>query len=38
MVNLDDVTLVDYDFKAAAEAKEELTARFDAEIAAAPKE
>ncbi|MDO5676598.1 MAG: ABC transporter substrate-binding protein [Propionibacteriaceae bacterium] len=38
MVNLDEVTLVDYDFKAAAEAKESLTARFDEEIAAAPKE
>lgn len=38
MVNLDDITLVDYDFKAAADAKEALTARFDEEIAAAPKE
>lgn len=38
MVNLDEVTLVDYDFQAAAEAKEALTARFDEEIAAAPKE
>lgn len=38
MVKLDEVTLVDYDFKAAAEAKPELTARFDEEIAAQPKE
>lgn len=38
MVNLDEVTLVDYDFEAAAEAKPELTKRFDAEIAPQPKE
>lgn len=38
MVNLADITLVDYDFQAAADAKEALTARFDEEIAAAPKE
>ena len=38
MVKLDDVTLVDYDFKAAAEAKPTLTKRFDEEIAAQPKE
>lgn len=38
MVNLDEVTLVDYDFAAAAEAKPELTRRFDAEIAPQPKE
>lgn len=38
MVNLDDVKLIDYDFGAAAAAKPELTARFDEEIAAQPKE
>ena len=32
------MNLVDYDFEAAAAAKKELTSRFDAEIAAAPKE
>jgi iron(III) transport system substrate-binding protein len=38
MVKLSDITLVEYDFAAAAAAKPNLTARFDAEIAAAPKE
>ncbi|MDN5570072.1 MAG: ABC transporter substrate-binding protein [Propionibacteriaceae bacterium] len=38
MVDLDSVTLVDYDFAAAAAAKRELTARFDAEVAAQPRE
>ena len=38
MANLADITLVDYDFAKAAERKKELTARFDAEIAAQPKE
>lgn len=38
MVNLDEVTLVDYDFAAAAAAKPALTARFDEEIAAQPRE
>ena len=38
MVNLDDVKLIDYDFGAAAAAKPELTARFDEESAAQPKE
>ncbi|ACZ31999.1 extracellular solute-binding protein family 1 [Xylanimonas cellulosilytica DSM 15894] len=38
MVDLDSVNLVDYDFAAAAEAKSELTARFDEEIAAQPRE
>ncbi|HHT13622.1 MAG TPA: ABC transporter substrate-binding protein [Propionibacterium sp.] len=38
MVNLDDITLVDYDFSAAADAKSALTARFDEEIATAPRE
>ncbi|MGV8845460.1 ABC transporter substrate-binding protein [Tessaracoccus sp.] len=38
MVNLDEVTLVDYDFVKAAAAKDELTSRFDEEIATAPKE
>lgn len=38
MVDLDSVKLVDYDFAAAAEHKAELTARFDAEVAAQPKE
>ncbi len=37
MVRLDDVNLVDYDFEKAAAAKKELTARFDAEVAAQPK-
>ncbi|MCC3275716.1 MULTISPECIES: ABC transporter substrate-binding protein [unclassified Arthrobacter] len=38
MVNLDEVKLVDYDFDAASKAKKELTQRFDAEIAAQPRE
>lgn len=38
MVKLSDVNLVDYDFVAAAAAKKALTARFDEEIASAPKE
>ncbi len=38
MIDLSTVNLVDYDFEAAAAAKKELTSRFDAEIAAAPKE
>ena len=38
MVDLDSLNLVDYDFTAAAAAKPALTARFDAEVAAAPKE
>lgn len=38
MVKLDEVTLIDYDFAAASQAKPELTARFDEEIAAQPKE
>lgn len=38
MVNLDEVNRIDYDFAAAAAAKEGLTARFDEEIATAPKE
>lgn len=38
MVKLEDVEFVDYDFVAAAAAKPGLTARFDAEIAAQPKE
>lgn len=38
MVNLDDVTLVDYDFAKAAQEKSKLTKRFDAEIAPQPKE
>lgn len=38
MVDLATVTLVDYDFNKAASRKKELTARFDAEIAAQPKE
>ena len=38
MVELDDVNLVDYDFTEAAEHKKELTTRFDAEVAAQPKE
>lgn len=38
MVDLDSVTLVDYDFAEAANRKPELTAEFDEDIAAAPKE
>ncbi|WP_115727744.1 ABC transporter substrate-binding protein [Actinomyces culturomici] len=38
MVKLAEVTLVDYDFAAASAAKPELTARFDEEIAAQPRE
>lgn len=38
MVDLDSVKLVDYDFAAASAAKAELTARFDAEVAAQPRE
>lgn len=38
MVKLDEVKLVDYDSEAAGEKKKELTARFDAEVAPAPKE
>lgn len=38
MAKLDEINLVDYDFVAAAEHKPELTKRFDAEIAPAPKE
>lgn len=38
MVKLDEVKFVDYDFAKAASAKKDLTARFDAEVAAAPKE
>ncbi len=38
MVSLDDVNLIAYDFAAAAAAKKELTARFDDEIAAQPRE
>ncbi len=38
MVDLADVTLVEYDFAKAAAAKDELTTRFDEEIATAPKE
>ncbi|MFT3876640.1 MAG: ABC transporter substrate-binding protein [Propioniciclava sp.] len=37
MANLADIKLVDYDFAKAAERKKDLTARFDAEIAAQPK-
>lgn len=37
-VNLDEVELVEYDFQAAGEAREELTARFEDEVAAAPAE
>ena len=37
-VNLDEVNLVDYDFQAAGEAREALTARFEDEVAAAPVE
>lgn len=38
MVKLDSLSLVDYDFAKAAEAKPSLTKRFDDEIAAKPKE
>lgn len=38
MVRLDSLTLVDYDFAKASEAKPNLTKRFDDEIAAKPKE
>ncbi|EAP99230.1 iron ABC transporter substrate-binding protein [Janibacter sp. HTCC2649] len=38
MVKLDEVKLVDYDSLAAGEKKKELTAKFDAEVAPAPKE
>ncbi|NMC45794.1 MAG: ABC transporter substrate-binding protein [Chloroflexi bacterium] len=38
VVKLSEVNLVSYDFIAAAAAKNDLTARFDAEIAPAPKE
>lgn len=38
MVKLDEVSLIDYDFAAASAAKPGLTARFDEEIAAKPKE
>ena len=37
-VNLDEVELVEYDFQAAGEAREALTARFEDEVAAAPVE
>jgi iron(III) transport system substrate-binding protein len=37
-VNLDEVTLVDYDFQGAGEAREALTQRFEDEVAAAPAE
>ena len=37
MVDLSTIKLVDYDFEKAAAAKKELTARFDAEVAAQPK-
>jgi len=35
-VNLDEVTLVEYDFQAAGEARADLTARFEDEVATAP--
>nr|NLD41129.1 ABC transporter substrate-binding protein [Actinomycetales bacterium] len=38
MVSLDDVNLVDYDFALAAQEKPALTARFDEEIASAPRD
>lgn len=38
MVKLDEITLVEYDSIAAGEKKKDLTARFDAEVAPAPKE
>jgi iron(III) transport system substrate-binding protein len=37
-VNLAEVTLVEYDFQAAGEAREALTARFEDEVATAPAE
>lgn len=37
MAKLDEIKLVDYDFAKAAAAKKQLTARFDAEVAAQPK-
>jgi iron(III) transport system substrate-binding protein len=37
-VNLDEVELIEYDFQAAGEAREALTARFEDEVAAAPEE
>jgi iron(III) transport system substrate-binding protein len=37
-VNLEEVTLVEYDFQAAGEARADLTARFEDEVAAAPVE
>ena len=37
-VNLEEVELVDYDFQAAGEARADLTARFEDEVAAAPVE
>jgi iron(III) transport system substrate-binding protein len=37
-VSLDDVTLVDYDFQAAGEARTDLTQRFEDEVAAEPVE
>lgn len=38
MVSLDEVNLIDYDFAKAADSKKALTARFDEEIAAQPRE
>jgi len=38
MVDLSAIKLVDYDFTAAAAAKKALTTRFDAEVAAQPKD
>ena len=37
-VNLEEVELIDYDFQAAGEARDALTARFEDEVAAAPAE
>jgi iron(III) transport system substrate-binding protein len=37
-VNLEEVNLIDYDFQAAGEARADLTARFEDEVAAAPAE
>jgi iron(III) transport system substrate-binding protein len=37
-VNLDEVELIEYDFQAAGEARDALTARFEDEVAAAPAE
>jgi len=37
-VNLEEVELIEYDFQAAGEARETLTARFEDEVAAAPEE